>query len=328
MNQRQKVLLVILIGVVLLWQGGSIVGDMVTQRKGRLKSIESIVEKKRDRKRDALAAMRDMKRWKEHSLPPDPLIASTLYHNWLIELVSRTGLSRANVSPGQVVPKGPYHTIPMTIRTQTTIDHLCKFLYEFYRSDIMHRVVRMTLESERRGEEDLKVTLEIEGLSLIAGIPRQTLFIEGEEPGISPSMQDRTRDAYALLEDKNLFVRTYNGPPRPAPKPVAPPPQVARPEPKPEPPKETFDVAQFVYLIASLANGTNRDAWLYDRTSNQRVVLTEGSRFDVGGVSGTVVRIEIDAVTLRVDNEEYLLEVGQNLRQMRKLPVRSAAARE
>jgi len=123
-----------------------------------------------------------------------------------------------------------------------------------------------------------------------------------------PSMKGKELEDYESLDKANLFVRTYNGLPRP----VAPPPT-------PAPPAPPFDSAPHVFLVASVVTNGAPEAWLYDRTSNLRTVLSAGKSFEVAGVKGDCEEIGKDYVKLEVNDKPWRLELGQNLKQLQEL---------
>ena len=120
----------------------------------------------------------------------------------------------------------------------------------------------------------------------------------------------------ASITSRNPFVRGYNGPP--APKAPTPPVETKL---KPTPPvADGFDPAEFVYLIAVISDGKQLEIWLYDRSSNKRTTLVEGGEFEVAGVKGRVLLIGEDYASLLIEGNVWQLDVGDNLRQMRKMP--------
>jgi hypothetical protein len=165
----------------------------------------------------------------------------------------------------------------------------------------------MVVEASRHeGNPSLDVTLVVEGLALTNSPPRATLAT-AELADLRQKDTLPKREDYALIEKKHLFVRGYREPIR---SPVA---TVA-----PTSPVENIDAAEHVFLVSSIARGSTREAWLYDRTANKKSDLVEGGTFQAAGVEGTVVSIGTDFVVLKILDEEWRLELGQNLRQIKK----------
>ena len=315
MNPRQKVLLGSLLGLLLLWQAGGAVSDVVLkpmrERQSRLRDLQDTLERKSMQRGEVLAALRDMKNWKARSLPPDSLIASTLYQHWLIELAAKTGIMEVTVTPNRTVQQGDtFHTIPLTIRARATIQTLCDFLFEFHRRNLLHKVARMTLESRRSERGTLEVTLEVEGLSLNGTPQRTTLFLPDQEQAVAADFQNRRRSEFNRLSEKNIFER-YRPPEK-----TPPPPTVAAVTP---PAPDNFDAAEHVYLIARIDGPGGPEAWLYDRAENARQIVHVNDAFDVAGVKGRVLAIEPSSILLEVGGRKWHLDYGRNLRQLRGL---------
>jgi hypothetical protein len=214
------------------------------------------------------------------------------------------------VTPSRVDPRpkgDTYYSIIATAKAQCTLSQLCDFLYELRQSGLLHRANSMVVEASRHeGNPSLEVTLVVEALALANSPARPTLM--------TPELADlRTKDThpkredYAAIEKKHLFVRGYREPIRSSAVAVA-----------PTTPVENIDAAEHVFLVSSIARGDTREAWLYDRTANKKSDLVEGGSFQAAGVDGTVVSIGTDFVVLKIRDEEWRLELGQNLRQIKK----------
>ena len=79
------------------------------------------------------------------------------------------------------------------------------------------------------------------------------------------------------------------------------------------------DLRPFVFLVGSIANGIEREAWLYDRAQNRRTNLIETAPFDVAGLSGTVLEIGTDFIRFERGGIEYLLTLGRHLGEAKPL---------
>jgi hypothetical protein len=259
----------------------------------------------------SLAEARKFADFKQRSLPPDPVDATSLYQNWLIELATRTKLSEVSVKANRtdVKPKGDaYYLISATLKAQGTLEKLCDFLYEFRTAGLLHRVSQLRLSSKQNtGDPMLEIDLTVEGLSLKEAPSRTTLF---SDPQLAAKLAGdkpvKARKDYDVLVKKNLFVRGYNGPPRP----VRPPGSGDNPE---------EDPVQFVRLVGSFSNGNSFDATMYDPSTNRETRLTAGKSFSVAGIDGKVISVGIDFVILSIKGETFRLDLGDNLRQLKKI---------
>jgi hypothetical protein len=75
------------------------------------------------------------------------------------------------------------------------------------------------------------------------------------------------------------------------------------------------DRAIFTYLTASIAADDQRQAWLYDRSSNKRVILEEGDEFEFAGFEALVLSIDRDFVTMKQERNTLRLDIGNSLRE-------------
>ncbi len=87
------------------------------------------------------------------------------------------------------------------------------------------------------------------------------------------------------------------------------------------PVKVADDYAQFTYLVGVVARDDAKEAWLYDRSRDQRTILRAGEGFDVSGIKGTVEAIFGGAIAVRLPGGRKELLLGQNLRDLDEAPV-------
>jgi hypothetical protein len=173
----------------------------------------------------------------------------------------------------------------------------------------LQRVSHIKLTSKKNtGDPVLDIVLDVEGLSLKEAPPRSTLFSDAKLSELAADQPAKARKDYDPLVAKNLFVRGYNGPPK-APGPVSP----------------EEDPQQLVFLVGSFSNGDSFDATIYDRSSNRETRLTAGGNFNVAGVEGKVVSVGLDFVILSIKGETFRLDLGENLRQLKKLAATEAS---
>lgn len=310
---REKVLLLTLVGILVVWQGQSLFQSLILQplddRENRKSALEQAIERKELEKRQQQLAAAKFKTLGGRSLPPDPVIAQAQYQVWLIEEAAKarlTGVSIENVR-ADTRPKGnTYYTIQATVKARGTLERVCDFLHGFHQSGLLHRVNGLTLEAEKRDENpELAIVVTVEALSLLNSPGRNSLLVDPKSPP-HPDRPLRDRKDYESITTKNLFVSTYDRSKKPE-------------RPKGQSPVEQLpDTAEFVYLSASIAKGERRDAMLFDRTTGKKTDLLPGGEFQVAGLSGTVISIDNHFVILEIEGEKWRLELGENLRQMRR----------
>lgn len=318
LDKRQKMLVGALAGILFLWQGSGVLWSIFfgpfDQRYTQIAALDEQLKKKKDAKFQLDMTERRTRIWERRSLPPSPDVASPLYHHWVLDLAGKHHFEKLTVTPKRIstaTTSAVFTRIPISVTAECKMDQLCQFLYDFYRTDLLHKVTQLSIESlDFRANPTFKVSLELEGLSLKSAASRTTLFAGKQETAVSDAMAKKTLADYKPLIDGNRFVRGYNGPPKP-PAPPTPPP----------PPPAPFDSSPHIFLVASLEVDGQPEAWLYDRTTNERTVLSQGKEFEISGVKGQVLEIGKRFVKLKVKDKEWRLEVGDNLKQMSELKV-------
>ena len=86
-----------------------------------------------------------------------------------------------------------------------------------------------------------------------------------------------------------------------------------------------FDEADHAYLVGTISTGPKREIWLNIRTSGKLLRLSKGDRVEVGTVDGVVHEIGDKHASIRTDDGELLIRVGQNLSEGRVRPLQQAA---
>jgi len=182
MQRREKILAIALTVVVLGWGGFGLVERVVfgpfKERASRKTALAANIEKQEDEQLRVLRAERQLKDWVARSLPPDPVAAQRLYLAWLTDLCQVCGFSSPSLSPERrVAPNKVYVSVRVTIEATATFPQICNFLYQFRRTDLLHRIADLTLQAEGTSPTSpIKVTLIAEGLSLKEAPPRDYLF--------------------------------------------------------------------------------------------------------------------------------------------------------
>jgi hypothetical protein len=74
------------------------------------------------------------------------------------------------------------------------------------------------------------------------------------------------------------------------------------------------DRALFTYLTSSVAADGKRQAWLYDRSTDKRLILREGGQLEYAGFDALVLAIGDNFVLLQQEADTIRLKIGKNLR--------------
>ena len=74
------------------------------------------------------------------------------------------------------------------------------------------------------------------------------------------------------------------------------------------------DVAQFTFLTAFVGTDADQQAWLYDRSTDKRIVLRLGGRLNYAGFDGAVTGMGREFVDIKQGPDTWRIEVGKSLR--------------
>ena len=300
LQRREKILASLalgLVGLAGLWFL-LFVGD--NRSFGDLKDDESKLKTEiREKKKQLKAAGQDAKRlaqWQQRSLPPDPLLAPSLYQNWLLSLAKRVDLRETKLeSPPAVVRRDQFTRISFTLHAQAKLSDLVEFMYKFYSAGFLHQIRRMDVKPNKNSH-DLDVNLTIEALSL----PKAES--KGKLPDKVP--QDAGRELqftkladYRPIASRDFFAAYL----RPAP-------------PAPPPPKRSVDPADHTIVTGIIEVDGKAQVWLQDRIGNKLWKLGVGESFTVGNTTGTVQSIHPEGdVVVDFDGHRRMLHLEDNL---------------
>jgi len=304
MNRREQILIVAVAGLAVVFLGRRVVDRAfrgpLRAKETQIKNLEGAVADREQQWDRVVQSRQEMETWRARGLPPDATQAQNLYMSWLVQLVDRSGLEQATVTPNLITPKaGVFDRLPFTIQSYGSMESLTRFLHDFYRADLLHQVRRIDLTPQRQdGRVRLGINLAVEALALRESDPRDKLFTDDMKESSS------TRLAKADFEDYRPFAELDLFSPYVAPR---------------EQQSDSVDNAAFVYLTATLEVADEPVAWLYDRTNNRRYWLRPGQEFNVAGVSGKVLGIAVRErrATLEIDAKTWVLPLGKNLREIR-----------
>src|SRR5690606_37674970 len=116
--------------------------------------------------------------------------------------------------------------LSFAIQTAGSMEDILKFLDQFYRSDQLHKITKLTL-TPTKGRDEVTASIDVEALA-VQGTKRKT----GLAQGISERLaQPSAKEYIERITSRNLFAE-YK-PPRPERPPVA----QTKPRERPVPPK-------------------------------------------------------------------------------------------
>lgn len=191
-QKRTKLLAMILAGLVVVF-GGYKYGrrwfyEPIVEKQQQIRQLDETIEKQQLQVIRIDDAKKRLADWKQHSLPPDDIDAWRLYKDWLTDLTEITGFQEPEVTPtkrdSRTLRSGRnrrklFTALEVKVKGKTTFDGLCRFLYYFHRTNLVQRIVELTIESGGvEGNPPMDVTLRAEGLALADAKARKRLFPE------------------------------------------------------------------------------------------------------------------------------------------------------
>ncbi|WP_166827055.1 putative Ig domain-containing protein [Thalassoroseus pseudoceratinae] len=223
MQTREKRLALILGGVLGLWVVWSFVGSWIMgpldERRNRLVSLESEFDKL-DSKRDQIfAAMEQLSGWRRQSLPPDvgnddrptALTAQRLYHDWLTDLATQSGLEDVRVTPGPIRPsRDVYLSVQVILEANARFPEFTSFMAKFEGTELLHHVQELRVDGQAEmGNPLLKIRLVAEGVVIQDALTRSQLFPEAQlsEPLTAESETIVVDEAVGFPESSGFRIR-------------------------------------------------------------------------------------------------------------------------
>ncbi len=195
MQRREQLLLGGLLAAVVIWQGSGYVASAIfgpfQTKSEELVRLKKSVSQKEDSMVLLARATKTLERATSISLPPDAveknrrpdaLTAQRLYQTWLTDMAELCEFESTKVTPVRTMAKGDvYVAVLVKLEAQPRYGQLVRFLDQFYRTNLMHRITSMHITAkEFELDPYLTVTLEAEGLALVGAPPRRTLFPQSE----------------------------------------------------------------------------------------------------------------------------------------------------
>lgn len=213
MQRREQYLLIGLVTAVLLWQGATRLDAWLLQPlRTKQEAFEKLQTQISDTNTKLLQLARQRKNlndWKKRSLPPDPikgkqrpnaLNAQRLYGDWLHDLAELSGFEELKVTSDVVTVSSDnvFVSVHIKIEADAHYEQLCRFLERFYRTDLLHRVTALRVQSsEAEGNPLMQVLLDVEGLAIVGAPQNRRLFAQ------TTLVEDLSEDATEIIVESN-----------------------------------------------------------------------------------------------------------------------------
>ena len=289
-EKRKTLILIALAGVILYFGGNFFMQTYIDEPLKKKRSEKENLEKKLRTKKKEVAlskqSVRKLATAEQLSLPSDPEIARSLYRAWLLELVQSAEFQTAHVDSGSASSrKGFYDAIGFSVRGKGTLHQVVRFLYDFYHAGHLHKIQSMNLTPLGKGG-GLDVMISIEALILPGTDRKDELSKLYAQRLAYPSVSD-----YTAVAQRNLFGIGGEA-----------------------------DESRQAFLTAVTRDGSDPEVWITVRGQDKLLKLHQGSRFEIGHFSGTVVDILEDDVILESFGERWMLSIGEPLAEAMALP--------
>lgn len=282
MSNSRKLLLYIALGAFAVYFGGEYLMNVYVEtplkaKQQRKDNLEKDLNKAKKKRAESKAALKRLEVLEKYSLPTDTEVARSLYRTWLTELVEKSKFHTAHVDSGPVANrKGAFESLAFSVRGRATLNHVVRFLYDFYRAGHLHRIQSMNLTPSGK-DGSLEVVMAIEAL-ILPGCERKDQLSTLS----SNRLKHESLTDYAVIAQRNFFG--IGG---------------------------EINPSGQAYLTAVIRDRGEPEIWITVRGQDKLLKLHEGSSFDIGAVSGTVVEIFEDDIVYESAGERWLLSVGE-----------------
>jgi hypothetical protein len=231
--------------------------------------------------------------WRRCALPPEPVLARSLYQNWLHGLTGRANFHDVRLAANDAgTRRDQYTRISFALDCRAKLGDVIQFMYEFYSAGYLHQIRKMDIRpSATPGELD--VDIAIDALSLAAAESKEKL-----PPDAGHSLQfAKLADYRDPIVARNLFTA------------------FVRPASPDEQKVAGNDPAASALVTGFTQVDGSWQVWIEDRGAGKRWALESGESFNIGGRKCTVQTIRGEGdVIVELDRCRRLLRLGDNLR--------------
>ncbi|MDW8038973.1 MAG: hypothetical protein RMI90_13170, partial [Thermoguttaceae bacterium] len=326
LQKREKILLGIVLTALVL-EVAFIAGPFSGPSRDELqrqysKLSEEVAQKEKRLQQIQKKIGQELADWNRRSLPADPKIARAEYERWLVQRLSKSGLSGIRIEPKESTSRpGIYSAISLNIRCHGTLAHLAAFLYEFYSAGYLHKIAQMNFK-RLENKDEFEYMMTIEGLALTKAdsqknLPEKTALSLplGSPEKYKQLLVRRWMEKDRYVDAVGIFTPYMPPPPQIVQQPpkFTPPPPFPPPPPPPPPPQ--FDHAKYAFLTAITEVAGRPQVWIHARTKGQTYYLHEGDRIQIGSIDGTIGPIDLNSRSMQilVNGRSYQVRHGQTL---------------
>lgn len=320
MNQRERLLVFGLAAIVGGWILISVVRSrLIEPLRQRDEQIVGLQDQVYRKETDLLAAQRaasELTGWRHVALPADDSVAQTLYLDAIRRMLVDAGIDRPSLRPGRPMERaGIFTRLPINIEARCDLDKITAFLRAFEQAPMLHQVRRLRIQPVVVNDkiEAFDLSMAIEAVSMEDAFAKDALPTPESLAKAFGDRPQRGEGDFSLFAKKNPFQPTL----------------IVRQSAGPKSEGESdadSDERGDCYISATLYVDGNWELWMTRKSSQQRTVVRQGEQIKVGGMTADVVRIEPDAVYLKVGDKMGSVSIGANLSSFRPEDAESAPA--
>ncbi|MCA9144163.1 MAG: Ig-like domain-containing protein [Planctomycetaceae bacterium] len=212
MTKREKILTTIVAAALLIMGGFYALDRMMNAFDDRDMQELTLRDKLATQNRITLQgkkADRDMRDWRERSLPEDRALAQALYLDWLGKRADSVGLDGRKVSPASGHFEGKvYYVHRFLLSGHGDLKQLTQLLYDFYSVDHMHRISRLSIKPLATSKQ-LDISMTVEAISIAGSPARESL----DEPPSNRLARPDVEEYVKTIISRNFFSPA-NQPPK------------------------------------------------------------------------------------------------------------------
>jgi hypothetical protein len=309
-SQRERKLLMVIVGFVVLWGGWMLFSkynSSMGMRRSQLQSAQTKLDEANRTLQKGRLAVAKMAELQKRSLPADREKAQTLYKAWLLAKAKSAGLTVNDIKLAQpTAPSKAFDIIGYKIQATGTLSSVVGMLYEFYHSPQLHQITRLNV-SRPVGASQMIVSLDVEALCLQNAVATDTLP-EGDSKRLALASAAEYQKRFGERDLASVYT-----PPRP------PTPHIERTVAPPPPPPPKFDEAELAFFTGTTESSKGAEAWISVRSKGVTLHLTAGDPIKVGALDGTIESVEARTLVLKAGDKKYQVTLGQSLRSGKEL---------
>ena len=234
-----------------------------------------------------------METFSGRALPSDPILARSLYQDWLLKLTERhkmTGISIDASNPIPIEIKSRTvkrknrligHRITYTLHGKTALPQWAQWMKEFEQSGHLHKIKSLTLVPLGNGTE-LDANVTVEAVSLMATERVDSLSDWSRDP-----QQESSASDVAAFVSRNIFARGFS---------------------------KTLSAIRLQAITFNRRG--DAEAWFSTGDNKSAQIITLGESLKVPLHEVTLVGVMDEAAKVRVNGMEILLPIGKSVGQI------------